>query len=512
MKRAPLRVLIQVTAPLVAILTLMLGMRVGAGEAVRAAVVLGARPGKPAPDGKTRLAWQVLTFLDDRGVKETIPMRGLSVHARAAGGAEARWSGDSNADGVMEATLVLDAFRPGDDLDLDVTMTGEPEPLASGRVRWSASGSRLDDHGGPDAGAGGRTWSGGAVRPTVRKGEVGLDVVVDGERLVPGFPTQVWFRVSAPPGAAATRFDVEAAPEPGLLADATRTKVCPTSAAQAGAPQGWAVLPMTAQAHVVASGFAVREHDGHEAAPRGEWFGPMPVAPGAFFIAVPRHVPAVTPSAARLVAPNPRHVVYAELHDEEGRVAAAALEVAVEKDDPSPVARFELPALVPGLYWVVASGEPRGGEHLSGAAATRAFLVGDAIPGGGDVKDWCGSLGPFLAQQHAVGVPRWVALDGLPQRSAKNRARYRQGMAIGLISLLSAALLEVLLLVAAARETRIALQLAELEGDGDGDARDGEGRRERAPTASPPGGTLAIGLLMAVLGFALLAVLLVVRG
>jgi len=77
------KTLLKVLPPIVAILTLMIGLRVGAGEAVRAAVVFGAPLGHAGPDGKTRLAWQMLTFIDDRGVKETIPMRDLSVVARA---------------------------------------------------------------------------------------------------------------------------------------------------------------------------------------------------------------------------------------------------------------------------------------------------------------------------------------------------------------------------------------------------------------------------------------------
>src|SRR3954463_12378473 len=122
-------------APIVAILTLMIGLRVGAGEAVRAAVIFGAPPGHPAPDGKTRLAWQMLTFIDDRGVKETIPMKGLVVIARAKG-QEARWAGASNGDGIAEIALEMEGVAFGDTVDLEVFAEGEPKPIAQGRVEW----------------------------------------------------------------------------------------------------------------------------------------------------------------------------------------------------------------------------------------------------------------------------------------------------------------------------------------------------------------------------------------
>src|SRR3954463_10368101 len=103
------RTILKIGAPIVAILTLMIGLRIGAGEAVRAAVLFGAPPPHPAPNGSTRLAWQLLTFLDDRGVKETIPMKGIEVVARSKGH-EARWKGESNADGIAEVSLEIEGL------------------------------------------------------------------------------------------------------------------------------------------------------------------------------------------------------------------------------------------------------------------------------------------------------------------------------------------------------------------------------------------------------------------
>jgi len=473
---SPRRV-VQIAAPLVAIATLMIGLRVGAGEAVRAAVVFGFPPGSPAPDGKTRLAWQVLTFLDDRGVKETIPMRGLTVVARAKG-KESAWSGDTNVDGVAEVPLAIEGLAEGDDLDVEVRLAGDPAPLAEGRAKWSTRHAEEPRD----------TTS---VRPSSRRGPISVDVVIEGGRLVPGFATPVWVRAS---GEVRSDASIEIAPEPGLLVDRERVTPC---------KNGWAEIPMTAQAHVTGCLFTARMGQGDDF--KGDWFGTMPVAAGAFFIGVPRTVADGTAITAVLVAPNPRNVVYAELHDRKGRVAAAALPLAVEPGDPTPRARFPLPPLVPGVYWVVASGEPRGGESLAGAAIGRPFLVGGAPHGSGvDASDTC-SVGPWLAAKATPAVVRWVAVDGLPARSASNRSRRRLGMLIAMVSLLAAAILEALILVAASREARIALELAEL------DETDPSAGKVKV-TAKPPGGSLAIAILVAVLGFAFLAALLVTKG
>ena len=51
-----------VLVPLVAVTTLAIGLRIGASPAVHAAVVYGATPGS----AKERLAWQLVTIVDDR--------------------------------------------------------------------------------------------------------------------------------------------------------------------------------------------------------------------------------------------------------------------------------------------------------------------------------------------------------------------------------------------------------------------------------------------------------------
>jgi hypothetical protein len=506
MKR--LRSILKIGAPLVAILTLMIGLRIGAGEAVRAAVVLGAPPGRPAPDGKTRLAWQILTFVDDRSVKETVPIAGLSVIARS-NGHEARWSGASNGDGIAEVALEMEGLAFGDPVEIEVRAEGEKTPLAAGRATW---GERHEDRSTA-------TPNGGYARPTVRNGIVGLDVVIEGERLIAGFPTSVWVRATTPAGMANAGLPVEAEPEPGLLAPRDKATTCAA---------GWAEFAMTAQAHVTGSAFlayrpraagtgtgtdAGADADAGASAdasadagaggvryPLARWFGALQVAPGAFFISMPRAIEENKASTAVLIAPNPRDVVYAELDDTRGRVVAGALKVLTEPGDPLPRARFELPPLAAGVYWLVVSGEPRGAERMAGAAVGRTIVVGN-VPGL-DVHDAC-IVGPWLAQRPAAGFPRWMALDGLPKRSEENRSRHLIGLLIGVLSLLAAGILETLLLVAASREARVSLQLAELDEDDPSAAK---------VTAKTPGGGVVVAILIVVMGLALLAVLLIAKG
>jgi hypothetical protein len=215
---------------------------------------------------------------------------------------------------------------------------------------------------------------------------------------------------------------------------------------------------------------------------------------------MPRAIEEKKAATAVLLAPNPRDVVYAELDDTRGRVVAGALAVATEKGDPTPRARFELPPLAAGVYWLVVSGEPRGAERMAGAAVSKTIVVGD-VPGL-DMHDAC-NMGPWLAQRPATGFPRWLALDGLPARSEQNRKAHLIGLLIGVLSLLAAGILETILLVAASRETRISLQLAELDEDDPSATK---------VTAKTPGGGVVVAILIVVMGLALLAVLLIAKG
>ena len=120
-----------VLAPIAAVITFMLGLRVGAGDAVTAASVFAAPPGNPPTMGApVPFAWQVLTYIQDRGVRETIAESDLTVIARSKG-KESRWTGSSNADGIAEAVLAIPGLLPGDAVELGVGV----QDGVGGRVR-----------------------------------------------------------------------------------------------------------------------------------------------------------------------------------------------------------------------------------------------------------------------------------------------------------------------------------------------------------------------------------------
>jgi hypothetical protein len=463
-----------VLPPLVAVATLMAGLRIGAGTSVRTAVVYGAPPGLPTTRGTTRLAWQLLTLVDDRGVKETVPMRGITAVARSHD-SESRWVGESNLDGIAEMEFEFPNLRFGDGVHVDVRADDGATVLAQGDVEW---GKPTVHH----------EMTLPNVRPTVREGPAKLDVMIEGSRLITGFPTSMWVHARHEAGAPPVPLRIE--PEPGL--QSTRNVVIPC-------PNGWAEFSVTALSHAVGAAFVT------EAVAQGSttsrWFGTLPVAKGAFYIQIPRVLPANVASEVMLVAPNPRTVVYAELHDREGRVAAAALPVSVDPTDPVPRAHFRLPALASGIYWLIASGEPRGAETLGGATSSRTLLIGSQVPNEPtiDVQNAC-TIGPWLAQRSAVPRPRWIALDGFPAQNSANRFRYRLGLAIGLVALFAAAILEAFLLWQASRDVERSMQHA-LEGE------DGKS----SVTKQSASGSVIVTVLVAVLGLAFLAALLVAK-
>lgn len=293
------RTILQVVTPIVAIATMMIGLRIGARPKVTAAVVVGAAPGRTMSDGRTVLAWQVRAIVEDRGVREAVPGRRIVVTARA-NGQEAHGQGRTDEDGVVEVSLPFDRVAFGDTVAVDVIDDETKATLAHGDARWDPS---AETHGT-------NTPRGSFLRPTKVSGDLELAVAVEGERLVPGFPVSVWIRAAA--RAARDRSDaaiVHVEPEPGVSFNRDLVTSC---------ENGWAEFHATAHAHVTGATFTANSVQ--HASTSGTWFGALPVAPGAFFIDVPRVVPRTDPgndaTAVSIVAPNPRRTVYVEIDDD----------------------------------------------------------------------------------------------------------------------------------------------------------------------------------------------------
>jgi hypothetical protein len=466
-----------VVVPLVCVATLALGLRLGAAPAVHAAVVYGAPPGA----AKERLAWQLLTVKDDRGVREAVPMTGLSVVA-SANGKDAHWAGETNSDGIAELALELAGVGPGDLVHLEVRAAGETAALAQGFATWPAV---LPDRSAPQERA--------FVRPSKQDGELAIDVAVYGGRLAPGFADRVWIRVrDRASGTGVRGARVFAEPEPGLAVGGLAND----GGEPAGAPHttplvtaddaGWAMLTVTAEIHVVA--LALRAESPGVPAEHGAWYGGLPVAPGGANVPMPLAIPKDSPHAFDVFVSTVLPKVYVEVDDDVGRVTAAVLPLPA--DAPFPHATLEVGPLPAGTYWFVTAGDSHGAENLEGSAIARPFEV--------DMDDNALGRGPRLASLATPRFSRFVALDGLSGRRRADATWQRRGLFVAFLSLATAAALEMLLILRGVQRARRELaRVAAMVGE----------EEERLETRFS-GASVTLGLFIALLGFALLAVLL----
>ena len=447
-----------VLTPLVAVATLAAGLRIGASPALRAAIVYGAPPAA----GHRGLAWQIVTIVDDRGVREAIELAHVSVYARARG-SESRWEGSTNADGVAEVWLDLPGVVVGDSVQIEVRTAGEASPLAVGLASWPEELPR------------GRSAPPAFVRSSRQDGDLVMDVAVYGGRLAPGFASSLWVRVTdKSTGAPFVGARIDADPEPGLAVQPDHVTTNSTGSAE---------LAANAEIHVVALGLRASAGSG-PARKSGVWFGAIPVAPGASFVAMPLTLAPREAHAFDVLVPTVLRRVYAEVDDGEGRAFATSLPVEHSR------AALTVPPLEPGKYWLVTAGDPRGAESLEGAALARPFLVADPA------VDRT-SLGFSLTHSPQPHFSRFVVLDGVPAKRRADGSRHRRGLAIALGALGVAAALETLLVLRAVVRSKRLLALSDVIDEDSG-------------AIEPPVNALSvgIGLLVALLGFALLAALL----
>ncbi len=454
-----------VLTPLVAMATLAIGMRVGAGRTVHAAIVSGA----PRARGATSFAWQVVTLVSDTGGRETEARSGVTVHARCGSrGEDASWHGDTNEDGVAEIALELPKVERGDAIDLEVSADGAPEPLAKGRVAWDEAAWR-------------QAAPGPFVRPSKRVGAIALDVVVLGGKLVARNDVSLLVRAtSRDDGHPVANVTIVPDPEPGLETRQASVATCPL---------GWARLDVSPKIYLAALALHAKVPDGRA----GEWFGSLPVATGSIHSVIPD---VVAPNAPLTV--QGQTGVYAEVDDDEGRAFGGWAKLPGDEGDR---ASFRPAALSPGLKWLVTASEPRAAELPDEATITRPFLVaGTPMAAGMPPLDDACAVNAYLALHPAGGFHRATVLDGFTSRTDTNGERRKRGLAIGLGSLAVAAVLELLLLVRSARRGRILAPDAIAGLD-----------ETAALTKQSSAGSLVIGLLLAVLGFALLAALLLLQ-
>ncbi len=457
-------------APVLAMIAVALGLDVGGRSDERTAIVYGAARSAAG----TGLAWQLATLEVIHGAREPSMMRDVEAVARA-GDRESRWTGATNEDGVAELRFDLPRANP---VTLEVRAGGVL--LAMGRTDVADGAAKVTS----------LRWAQFARR----QGPVLLDVAVLGQRVGSGFPATIWVRATdAATGSVIASVAIDPVEDSSLAsARGGRTD-----------PRGWARVEATPMGHAVALFLHARAPDGRT----GEWAGALLVSPGAFeLVANDRYRPDEEPRF-EVVAPNLRTVAYVEIDDASGRAWGAAVPLE-GSSDAMPRATLRAPRLAPGLYWAVASGDPAGAASMGPGTIARPFFVApsdEAALAFGPDRGTCAAEGLGARVDRAVGaclavtepqpVPRWKAIEGLAARRAKDVRKRVIGLSLALGAILAAVVLETILLLRSAHAGRARLR-AVTSGQGE-------------PVSVERGGNVVVALLVALLGFALLAALLI---
>jgi hypothetical protein len=475
-----------VSTPAIAVATVALGLRIGAGSAVRAAVVVGAPASRSGG-----LAWQVIVFDEDHGAREPVPHLEIEVIARAVRGDEIRWRGTTSEDGAAEVHLTLAATDvTGLHLDVHAGARSGTRELASGDVTEPDALVR------PSSGS---SWA----RFARRDGPVVLGVAVLGQRVATGFPATLWVHASdAASGAALAGVDIEPERDPSFV---PATPHATTDA------RGWAQVVATPVGHAITVVLRAKTADGRT----GEWAGGLFVSPGAVQLSMDDRVSPAEEPVIDVVVPTLRTTAYVEIDDAQGRAWAAAVPVSPGATAVQlPRATVHARRLGPGLYWAVEAGDPAGAARLGPGSIARPFVVAasdDAALAMGTDRQACApvvdprearrALSACLALAAPAPIPRWTALDGFAAQRARDASKRSRGLALALGAIVVAMTLEVLLLLRASAASRARLQRAAESADA--------GEAEFAPRLVGRMWAVGIAVLVAILGFVLLAAFLV---
>jgi hypothetical protein len=461
---------LRVATPVAAIATVALGLRVGAPDPTRSAVVVGA----PASAAGTGLSWQVTVFDDGAYTRQTLRLCPLRIAARQ-GDQAGTWTGQTNDDGVAEVSLPF--VRP-EGLKLEV-FSGDGV-LASGEVTVPHSEPRATAP---------SPWA----RFARRDGGVVLEVAVLGQRAASGYPATLWVRATdaashAPLAGVTVEPEADSSFVPRELTSKTDAR-------------GWAKVVATPWGHAVSMMLRARASDGRV----GEWAGVLDVSPGAAQLEVADRIGLDESPVLEVTTQTTRPIAYVEIDDAHGRAWGAAAPFVVRAGE-APRAVARAPKLAPGLYWAIAADDASGASLLGPGTSVRPFFVArddEAALAFGpdraecsmplDVRDATRTISVCLALAAPSPVPRWVALEGLSRRKSDDDARRSRGLALALVAIVVGAVLELLLLVRATVRARARLRAAAaLDGD------------HAAPIVAR-GTTALMAVLVAMLGFALLA-------
>jgi hypothetical protein len=287
--------------------------------------------------------------------------------------------------------------------------------LASGHVAWPNPADlkrTVTDH--------------AALRSSRLEGSLRMRVTVLAGALAPNQPGRVWVTTTAT-GEPPRNPRIEASPDVGIEIEKTYTHAC-------GPLTG--VIEVTARGH--SGGLALHAKD--DLGREGDWYGSLPIAPGAMHVDMPLTTEPGTVRAT-VTSASARTLAYIELDDDMGRAEGHIVTLTGEP----PHAEVTLTARTPGQSFVVVSGEPDGASNIAGATRAMPLWVGprDKAPCESD-----------LAELAAHTFPRFVALDGFHAKRAALGVKRKRGRLIALGALTLGSLVETLLLLRAAREGR----------------------------------------------------------
>ena len=470
--RKTLRTVIMVTAPLASLMTLALGLRIGAEAGVHA-VSVTATPRSPSV---SRAYLRLTAYYDETGVKETVELTELVVNVRLRDADQTSIT-STNTDGIIDVPVELPADLADDeDIQVRVNRKAEPYPLVEGRIKASVLAPEKSTE----------PLGYRALRPTKQIGDITVDLSLPDGRLPAEANTRAFVRMRVN-GAPPSNPKVELAPEGGM--DGSVVRVC--------TKEGVAELSLVATFPITGIGVVVTDGDGANKK-RGEWFGAVPVAMGAPRVQLPASEPANVPFHVDIRASNARAGVYVVVDDAKGRAFTDYKPLHVTTSG-AESATVDVPALPEGLYFLTASGDPKAIDALDSSAVARPFLVRETPPDACSLLD---SLTPA-----AGPTKRTPVLDGLYVRRQGDRQKKRRGLFLGILSLTVAALLEVVLLFSAAKDARADLAARMSEVLDDDEARGIDADEKRSSGLS----RMAVAVLIALLGFALIGAFVIWR-
>jgi len=429
-----------------------IGLRIGAADEIRAAIVIGA----PPPREGGRIAWQVRTQ-DDDGHTRVAAALPITVTLRAHG-TENVFHVATNVDGVAEIAADVPGFVFGDRVEIEVH-DEQGGLLARGVATWPSDKEKAKP----------AILEHAIARPSRSEGALRMHVAVFGGALAPGQPGRLWIRTEAS-GESPRNPKIEVTPDLGLEVFSPYASPRDALCARAGS------IELIARGHLGGVALHAKDDLGRE----GDWYGGIPIGAGAMHVLAP-----TTAEKGRLTisitSASARSLAYVELDDDAGRSEAIALPLTGEP----PHADVTFHPRSNGRNFIVVSGEPDGAGTIVGATRAVPIWIGPNAPCESD-----------LAEVSAQSFPRFVALDGFVEKKAILAARRKRGRMIALAALALGSLLETLLLLRAAREGRKRLrQLQDAIVEG-GDAP--------TPTSRTTALDIVLVLMLSLLGFALL--------